>query len=118
MIPGRGRIAVITDIADADYHVPPGNGVGCTNCGISTVAFNPNFTVTYEGKFLLTEGTVFTPHTSPGRTACGIGHDTAAIPLSDLSVAPTTNDGLIKINGLLPIHVGDILTCGAKIVEI
>jgi len=118
MIPGRGRLALATDIANAEYHVPPGNGVGCTQCGISTVAYNPNFTVTYEGKQVLVDGTIFTSHSNPGRVACGVGHDTAAMPLSDSTRVPTSNDGLIKVNGLLPIHLGDILVCGAKIVEI
>lgn len=118
MIPGRGRLAVITDVADANTHIPPGNAVGCTNCGMSTVTFTPNTTVTYEGKLLLTEGTIFSPHTSPGTLGCGVGHNTLAVPLSDPTKSPTLNDNLIKINGLPPIHVGDLLTCGAKIVEV
>lgn len=118
MIAGRGRIAVQSDVADANLHIPPGNAVGCTNCGLSTVTLNPNTTVTYEGKPLLVEGVLFSPHTSPGVLACGVGHNTLAIPLSDPTKAPTPNDFLIKINGLTPVHVGDVLTCGAKITEV
>jgi uncharacterized Zn-binding protein involved in type VI secretion len=108
----------MTDLSDANIHIPPGNAVGCTNCGFSTVALNPNTTVTYEGELVLVQGTMFTPHTSPGNLGCGVGHNTFAIPLSDPTKASTANDYLIKINGLTPIHVGDVLTCGAKITEV
>lgn len=117
VIPGRSRVAFQIDVADANIHYPPGTGTGCTNCGISTVLFNPNTTVTFEGKLLLTAGTIFSPHTSPGTLACGVGHNTVAIPLSDPTKPPSPNDPFIKVNNLLPIHAGDILTCGAKILE-
>lgn len=123
MIPGRDRVALQTDIANAEIHIPPGNGVGCFRCGISTVLVNPNVTVTYEGKLILLQGTVFSPHTSPGinnsgRVGCGTSHNTVALPLSDPTKPRTPNDGLILINNLLPIHVGDILTCGARIIGV
>ena len=102
VIPGRARFAFQTDIADANIHIPPGTGVGCTNCGISTVLFNPNTTVTFEGKLLLVNGTMFSPHTSPGREGCGTGHNTLALPLSDPTKPPSPNDPFIKINNLLP----------------
>jgi hypothetical protein len=116
MFIGRDRLALETDLADANIHYPPGAGVGCDGCGISVLAFNPNTLVTYEGVKVLIAGSTYSPHPSPGPRGCGLSHVTLALPISDPMVPVTVDDPLVTVEGVLPIRLGDILACGSRII--
>lgn len=114
MFQGRNKVATNKDVANGHQHF----GNTCNTCGISMVALNPNTEVTYEGLPIVVENTIFNPHPIPGELGCCITHDVRAFPLSDPMAVPTQDDQIIKINGLLPVRIGDLLYCGAEIQEI
>ena len=112
MFLGRNKVAVQKDFANGNKHLG-----ACNNCGFSLIAFNPNAEVTYEGLPIIVDGAIYLPHPSPGILGCCLTHDVRARPLSDLASIPTVDDQMVKINGLLPIRLGDLLYCGAEIEE-
>jgi hypothetical protein len=120
MFLNRQRLAVFGDFTDGDTHLAGQNGAGsppgCNAGGTPQIALsNPNAEVFFEGLPVLVLGTVFDPHTNKGTGGCATGHVTAAIPLSDPFSLNGPDDLLVKVNGILPIRVGDLLSCGDQI---
>lgn len=113
----RKPVALVTDQIDGIHQG------GCVACGPSLpmISTNPNSTVRYEGKLILTAGVKFENHPSPGEFGCcylPVEHDRTALPESDPTIVSSPDDGLIKIEGKIPIHIGDIVACGPKIIKI
>jgi hypothetical protein len=108
----RRQAALITDALD-------GNHPGCAGCGISVVnvATNPNRSVTFEGKLVLTEGVMFIEHPVLINPCCR-GHSLKAKAESDPLIPFTPDDGKITIEGKKIIHVGDVTECLSKIIKI
>jgi len=108
----RRQAALITDALD-------GNHPGCAGCGISlvNVATNPNKSVTFEGKLVLTEGVMFNQHPILINLCCN-GHNLKAKAESDPSTPFAPDDGKITIEGKKIIHIGDVTECLSKIIEI
>lgn len=107
----RKRAAFVTDVLD-------GNHPGCAGCGLSPVviATNPNKSVTFENKLILTEGVMFLEHPVLINPCCR-GHSLKARAESDPGIPTTPDDGLITIEGKKVIHIGDVTQCLSKIIE-
>lgn len=120
MFLNRQRLAVFGDFTDGSTHLAGLNGAGsppgCNAQGsLQLPLSNPNSEVTYEGLPVLVAGTTFDPHSNRGREGCAAGHVTVAIPLSDPFSVNGPDDLLVKVNGVYPIRVGDLLSCGDQI---
>jgi hypothetical protein len=106
----RQRFALETDLLS-------GNHTGCSGCGVSVPLppTNLNTFVKYEGKLILVEGVQFSEHPNLSNPCC-VGHIKVARAESSPPRGSFPTDNKIKINGIAPIRIGDITTCGSSVI--
>jgi len=113
---GRQRFALDTDLLSGN-HPPVGEAAACSGCGatLPNMTTNLNRFVKYEGKLILVEGVNFIPHTNVTKDCC-VSHTQTARAESSPPRGTYPSDNKIKINGLVPVRIGDVTTCNSSII--
>ena len=106
----RQRFALQTDLLSGDH-------TGCSGCGpsLAIMTTNLNTTVKYEGKLILVEGVQFLEHPNLSNPCC-VGHVKVARAESSPPRGTYPTDNKIKINGIVPVRLGDITACNSSII--
>jgi hypothetical protein len=104
----RQRFALETDLC---------NGVhpNCPNCGPSLGIPNLNQAVRYEGRLILVDTDTFLPHPNQS-TPCCTGHSPIGVAESNPPTGTFPDDSLIRVNGRIPLHIGDFTECLSTII--
>jgi len=113
----RQRFALQTDLLSGNHPPPPGSTTGCSGCGATfpNMTTNLNTFVKYEGKLILVEGVNFIPHTNIEKPCC-VTHIQTARAESSPPRGTYPTDNKIKINGIIPVRIGDVTACNSSII--
>jgi len=114
MFRNRQRFVLETDLCSGVHEM------SCFTCGPS----NPlqslgNDMVRFEGRLILVDQDPFMPHPNVGSDPlnCCVGHATLGDAESNPVFGSFVDDGLIRVNGRVPLHIGDFTQCRSTIIS-